>query len=178
LGRIDTFIWMSAGVSVLRRETIRFNCGGCGACLSVPKRLAGARGECPVCREWIEAPRPPGGRRGWRAAPAPFSARWIIGPANGNASNAKPASAPQKSPYRGKRRSKFKKWLRQLAQRIQRWRGVLSLGALAFLAATYYYLRHVNWQLPWRLSEESLQGWLTNDAVESGAVVPLRPRGR
>jgi hypothetical protein len=55
----------------------------------------------------------------------------------------------------------------------------LSLIALGLVAATYFYLRHVNGQLPWRLSEDSsLSKWLTKDAEGKGSSkATFRPLG-
>jgi hypothetical protein len=144
---------------------IRFDCDGCGTALAVPEQLAGARGECPVCRHWMEAPRPIKRRsRVIASAPAgrPFQAQWVIEPDRTILRAGKLVDEARRTRRVGRRRSRR---LIRRAERSWEWvrrcRGLLSLGAIVLLATTYFYLKHVNWQPPWQLPESSVMvKWL------------------
>jgi hypothetical protein len=113
----------------------------------------------------------------------PFRAQWVIEPEARMGRLDKPVEPPSRGRRVGRRRSAFRRQVEHCCDWLHRWRAVLSLAAIALLAATFVYFRQVNWQPPWQLPESSdFVKWFGrgggggNGGGAAGAI-PDRPKG-
>lgn len=157
---------MSSAPSMSRSGVIRFNCSHCGVALTVPLRLAGVRGECPSCRQWVEAPRSAGANPPRAEVSPGFESKWVIEQAPDVPVDQASPEPPSPPPLR--RRPRWRRRVHHSVKWLLHRRAIWSTLAVIVAAGTLLYFKHLNWQLPWRLNEKSALGkWLTSDEKKS-----------